>query len=150
MLLPNKEPSIYCLAPNVWLDTSVGSNTHLVSERYGFKFHRGLNFFWFLFCNFLQLQPIWRDGFSPCRFNEIYFIKNCHNLLSFTFTFTYHIPASFVLSTSTGLFGPSPLEVSANTWNSYSVNLSSPVTFLLNIDPLPINNTVADPPPFFL
>ena len=121
MLLPNKEPSIYCLAPNVWLDTSVGSNTHLVSERYGFKVHRGLNFFWFLFCNFLQLQPIWRDGFSPCRSNEIYFIKNCHNLLSFTFTFTYHIPASFVLSTSTGLFGPSPTEVKANTSNSYSV-----------------------------
>ena len=59
----------------------------------------------FFFCNCFQLQPIWEDYFSPCRSNEIYFIKNCDNL--FSFTFTYQIPASLVLSTSTGLFGPS-------------------------------------------
>ena len=62
-----------------------------------------------------------------------------------------HIPSSIVLSTSTELFGPSPSEVKANTLNSYSVYLSSQVTFLLNVDPLLIVKVVADPPePFFL
>ena len=40
------------------------------------------------------------------------------------------LPSSNVLLTSTALFGPSPAEVRANTWNSYSVYFLSPVTSL--------------------
>ena len=43
MLLPNNRPSSYCLPSNVRLYSSVGSSTHLVPERYGFKSHRSLN-----------------------------------------------------------------------------------------------------------
>ena len=52
------------------------------------------------------------------------------------------LPSSFVLLTTTELFGPSPVEVKANTWNSYSVYLSRPVTFLFNVDSLLIERTV--------
>ena len=33
------------------------------------------------------------------------------------------------------LFGPSPTEVKANTWNSYSVYFASPVTSLIRFSP---------------
>ena len=37
-------------------------------------------------------------------------------------------PSSIVVLKTVELFGPSPAEVKANTWNSYSVYLSSLVT----------------------
>ena len=45
-------------------------------------------------------------------------------------------PSSFVLSVFAELFGPSPTAVNANTSNSYSVYLSSPVTTFVRVDPL--------------
>ena len=55
------------------------------------------------------------------------------------------LPSSFVLSTLTELFGPSPTDVKANTSNSYSVYLSSPVTSLVNVDTVLIDTVVDDP-----
>ena len=55
------------------------------------------------------------------------------------------LPSSIVLSDSTELFGPSPTEVNANTWNSYSVYSSSPVTTFNRVDPLLIVIWVDDP-----
>ena len=138
-------------APNLWLYSSVGSSTHLVFGEHGFKSHWCLNQYQTSLLQLLEITT-YLGGSFLCFFYRSFnkFLNNnCHNL--FSFTFTHHIPSSIVLCTSTGLFGPSPSEVKANTWNSYSVYLSSPVTFLLNVDPLLIVKVVADPTePFFL
>ena len=64
---------------------------------------------------------------------------------------SFNLPSSFVLSVNLELFGPSPTEVKANTWNSYSVYIRSPVTVLVKVFPLLIAKTFADPEePFFL
>ena len=55
-----------------------------------------------------------------------------------------------VLTVLTELFGPSPTEVKANTWNSYSVYLRRPVTVLVKVFPLLISSMLGDPEPFFL
>ena len=56
------------------------------------------------------------------------------------------LPSSFVLSVFRGLFGPSPTEVNANTWNSYSVYLRSPVTALDRVAPsFMVSGVVAEP-----
>ena len=62
-----------------------------------------------------------------------------------------HIPSSIVLSALAVLFGPSPREVKANTWNSCLVHLSSPETSLLNSVPFFVIEVFAAPPdPFFV
>ena len=48
---------------------------------------------------------------------------------------TWLLPSSFVLLNTTALFGPSPAEVKANTWNSYAVYFASPVTSLVWLPP---------------
>ena len=61
------------------------------------------------------------------------------------------LPSSFVLATSMELFGPSPTEVKANTWNSYSVYVASPMTSLIRFPPPFIINFNDGPrEPFFL
>ena len=114
-------------------------------ERYGFEFCRSMNFFFGFFSEILKSISLFD---IICMLDKISSITNYDHFISFTFI--YHIPSSLVLFTSTGLFGPSPSEVYARTWNSYSVNLSSPVTFLLNINPLLMVKVVSDQPkPFF-
>ena len=66
-------------------------------------------------------------------------------------TGSFNLPPSFVLSVNVELFGPSPTEVKANTRNSYSVYIRSPVTVLVKVFPLLISSMLADPEePFFL
>ena len=59
------------------------------------------------------------------------------------------LPSSFVLSTTMELFGPSPAEVKANTWNSYSENFASPLTSLIRFSPPFIVNFNGDPAEYF-
>lgn len=59
-------------------------------------------------------------------------------------------PSFKVLSTREELFGPSPAEVKANIWNSYSVYLTSPVKSLVLVAPLLIVVTFARPRKLFL
>ncbi len=54
------------------------------------------------------------------------------------------LPSSIVLTTTTGLFGPSPSEVKASNWNSYPVYFFSPVTSLVLIAPLLIGSIFGD------
>jgi len=54
------------------------------------------------------------------------------------------LPSSFVVSTTIELFGPSPLELNANTWNSYPVYASSPLTTLARLVTLLVS-TVGEP-----
>ena len=64
--------------------------------------------------------------------------------------FAFNLPSSFVLPLNVELFGPSPTEVKANTWNSYSVYFRRPVTVFVKVVPL-ITSVLADPEePFFL
>ena len=58
-------------------------------------------------------------------------------------------PSSIVVLKTVELFGPSPAEVKANTWNSYSVYLSSLVT-LSDVFILFSVKKVAESEPFFL
>ena len=61
------------------------------------------------------------------------------------------LPSSLVLTVLTEPFVPSPTEVKANTCNSYSVYLRSPVTVLVKMSPSLIGTVIADPTkPFFL
>ena len=62
----------------------------------------------------------------------------------------FNLPSSFVLSVNFELFGPSPAEVKANTWNSYSVYLRSPVTVLVKVFPSLTVSYFADPEEPFL
>ena len=64
-------------------------------------------------------------------------------------TFSVFSPSSFVLLTTTELLGPSPTDVKATTWNSYSEYLSSPVTTWLWIVPLLIFKIAGNPPESF-
>ena len=59
------------------------------------------------------------------------------------------LPSSLVLLDFTELRGPSPTEVKANTLNSYSVYLASPVTVLERIAPLVIISVVVGEPAGF-
>ena len=45
--------------------------------------------------------------------------------------YVHYLPSSLVLWTMTELLGPSPAELKANTWNSYTAYLSRPVTVLV-------------------
>ena len=61
------------------------------------------------------------------------------------------LPSSIVLSTATELSGPSPWDVKANTWNSYSVYLSRPLITPEKVVPPLLVSTCIDPiNPFFL
>ena len=61
-----------------------------------------------------------------------FYSKMYHLVIDFSKMAIMHVflPSSNVLLTSTALFCPSPAEVRANTWNSYSVYFLRPVTFL--------------------
>ena len=59
------------------------------------------------------------------------------------------LPSSLVLTVLTELFVPSPTEVKANTWNSYSVYLRSPPIVLVKVFPSIIGSVVADPAEVF-
>ena len=63
--------------------------------------------------------------------------------------FAFNLPSSFVLSVNVELFGPSPTEVKAKTWNSYSVYFRRPVTVFVKVVPL-ISSELSDPAEPFL
>ena len=56
-----------CLAPNMWLRSSVGSSAQLVSGRHGFKPRRSLNFF--------------QASFSAISLIAVYLQGSIHHLL---------------------------------------------------------------------
>ena len=59
-------------------------------------------------------------------------------------------PSSFVLTTLTGLAGPSPTDEKANTWNSYSVYLSNPVASLVRVELLAMVTEVSGSEEFLI
>ena len=63
--------------------------------------------------------------------------------------FAFNLPSSFVLSVNLELFGPSPADVKANTWNPYSVYFRRPVTVFVKVVPL-MSSELSDPAEPFL